>query len=96
MPAFLLLVLAEMFYTAKIKKQFFSINDMVSSLLSGVTNAVKDVLGLSVAIYTYAWLVDRVALTTHNTSWLTYLLAFIFLDLAGYILHYIQHKYNFF
>ena len=96
MPLFLLLVLAEMYYTIKVQRQFFSLNDMVSSLFSGVTNAVKDVLGLSVAIYTYAWMVDKVALMHIEATWLVYILAFIALDFAGYVLHSLQHKINFF
>ena len=36
--------------------------DMIASLNSGVTNVTKDVLGLSMAILSYEWLVSRIAI----------------------------------
>ncbi|HQU56839.1 MAG TPA: sterol desaturase, partial [Chitinophagaceae bacterium] len=61
MPAFLLLVLFEKWWAWRHKKLSFRNMDMVSSLSSGVTNVTKDVLGLSIAIITYSWLVAHIA-----------------------------------
>jgi hypothetical protein len=36
--------------------------DSVSSFSSGITNVVKDVLGISITIITYSWLVDKIAI----------------------------------
>jgi alkylglycerol monooxygenase len=72
------------------------LNDMLSSLSSGVTNVTKDVLGLSLAIISYGWIVDHVALTHVSASWLTFLIAFIVLDFSGYWVHRINHEYNIF
>lgn len=69
---------------------------MLSSLSSGVTNVTKDVLGLSLAIISYGWLVDHVALTHVSASWLIFLIAFIALDFSGYWVHRINHEYNIF
>ncbi len=96
MPAFLALVLFEKWYGWYRKKETVRTMDMFSSLSSGVTNVTKDVLGLSIALVTYEWLVNRVAITHINTTWLTYLITFIVLDFAGYTVHALDHKINFF
>ena len=56
MPVFLVLVLAEKMYGYLKDYDTVRYMDMVSSLSSGITNIVKDVLGLSVTILSYSWL----------------------------------------
>jgi alkylglycerol monooxygenase len=70
--------------------------DMISSLSSGVTNVTKDVLGLAVAVISYEWLMGKIALTHISTTWLTYFIVFVVLDFAGYTVHALDHKINFF
>jgi len=96
MPVFLLLVLFEKWYGWR--KGFDTVRnmDMISSMASGVTNVTKDVLGLGVALISYEWMVAHMALTSVNAGWLTYVVAFIALDLAGYLVHALNHKVNFF
>ena len=96
MPAFLLLVLLEKWYGWFKGKDTVPNMDMVSSLSSGVTNVTKDVLGLSIAILSYDWLVNRIALSHIQQSWLSAVVAFVVLDFAGYWVHRIDHKINFF
>ncbi len=96
MPAFLLLVLLEKFYGVWKKKETYRNMDMISSLSSGITNATKDVLGLSVAILGYGWLVNHLAIVHVQNTILTYIIAFIALDFACYWVHRIDHEYNFF
>jgi sterol desaturase/sphingolipid hydroxylase (fatty acid hydroxylase superfamily) len=96
MPAFLILVLLEKWYGWYKGNDTVRHMDMVSSLSSGVTNVTKDVLGLSIAVLSYGWLVERIALTQIKSGWLTFLVAFIVLDFAGYWVHRIDHKINFF
>lgn len=96
MPVFLLSVLFEKWYGWKKGKDTVSHMDMISSLTSGVTNVTKDVLGIAVALLTYEWLVDKIALTHIQATWLTYIIAFIALDFAGYLVHALDHKINFF
>lgn len=95
MPAFLALVLFEKWYGWK--KGFDTVRnmDMVSSLSSGITNVTKDVLGLSITIIGYDWLVQKVSLTEIKAGWLTYLIAFIVLDFSGYWVHRLSHEINF-
>lgn len=96
MPAFLLLVLFEKWYGWRKNEDTVNTMDMISSLASGVTNVTKDVLGLSIAIYSYGWMVDHLAIISIQATWLTYFIAFIALDFMGYWVHRIQHVYNFF
>ncbi len=96
MPVFLLLVLLEKWYAWKKGDDNVRTNDMVSSLLSGVTNVTKDVLGLSIAILSYGWMVTHWSLYQIEANWLTYLIAFLTLDFSGYCVHRIQHRFNFF
>ena len=96
MPAFLLLVLFEKFYGVWKGKDTVHNMDMISSLSSGVTNVTKDVLGLSLIIVGYSLLFEHLALLEINNSILTYAIAFLALDFAGYWIHRIQHSYNLF
>jgi len=96
MPAFLLLVLFEKWYGWYKGRDTVRGMDMLSSLSSGVTNVTKDVLGISLSIITYEWLVRNIAVYhVQSTVW-TYIIAFIVLDFSGYWVHRIDHKINFF
>ncbi|MEJ8840863.1 sterol desaturase family protein [Lacibacter sp. H375] len=96
MPAFLLLVIAEAYYGVWKGKQTVRNLDMISSLSSGITNVTKDVLGLSIAIIGYGWLADKLAIVHIENTILTYIIAFMALDFAGYWVHRLDHEYNFF
>ena len=96
MPVFLLLVLFEKWYGWRKGFETVRSMDMISSLTSGITNVTKDVLGLSFAIISYQWLLDRIAVTTVQSTFLTYIIAFVALDFAGYVVHTLNHKVNFF
>jgi len=95
-PAFLLLVLFEKWYGWYKGNDTVCGMDMLSSLGSGVTNVTKDVLGLSVSIISYEWLVNHIAVYhVQSTLWI-YVIAFIVLDFSGYWVHRIDHKVNLF
>ncbi len=96
MPSFLVLVLFEKWWGWRKGNDTVRTNDMLSSLSSGMTNVTKDVLGLSVVIISYGWLMDKVAVVHVPSGWITYAVAFIALDFAGYWVHRIAHEYNLF
>ncbi|MCE2823328.1 MAG: sterol desaturase family protein [Saprospiraceae bacterium] len=96
MPAFLVLVLFEKWYGWFRGRDTYGHLDMISSLSSGITNVVKDVLGLSISILSYRWLVDRVAVYQVEDTFLTYFVAFMALDFSGYWTHRLAHEVNFF
>jgi alkylglycerol monooxygenase len=95
-PIFLLLVLIEKCYAWYFKKEAFKTMDMLSSLSSGYTNTIKYVLKLGISILSYQWMVQHWAIFKIDSGILTYIIAFIALDFAGYIGHAINHKVNFF
>ena len=96
MPVFLLLVLFEKWWGWRKGKDTVRPMDMISSLGSGVTNITKDVLGLSIAVISYQWMLERFALVHISSSFWVYVIAFFGLDLAGYWTHRVQHVVNFF
>lgn len=96
MPVFLLLVLFEKWYGWRKGNDTVRQMDMISSLSSGVTNVTKDVLGLSLVIISYEWLVEKIAIVHIAPGFLVYVIAFVALDFAGYWVHRISHQYNLF
>jgi alkylglycerol monooxygenase len=95
-PIFFLMVMAEKCYGWWVKKDDFKAMDMISSLSSGFTNALKDSLQIGVSILTYQWLVSHVALIHIPFTWINVIIAFVALDFSGYWGHRINHVNNFF
>jgi sterol desaturase/sphingolipid hydroxylase (fatty acid hydroxylase superfamily) len=95
-PFFLVLIAVEwgvsIFTNNKV--MVFSDLDTISSLSSGMTNILKDVLQLSVIIISYQWFYDHLALFSIKTQWWHYTVAFILLDFAGYWSHRFEHRIN--
>jgi sterol desaturase/sphingolipid hydroxylase (fatty acid hydroxylase superfamily) len=96
MPVFLVLVLLEKLYGWFKGYDTVRNMDMISSLTSGVTNVTKDVLGLSITVLSYEWLVRNIAVYHIEATWLTYLVAFLVLDFSSYWTHRWAHHINIF
>lgn len=94
MPIFLLLILIETLAARKMQKTVSHSLDSVSSISSGMTNVIKDVLGLTVSLLTYDWLVGHLAVFDIRSTWITYLTTFIVIDFKGYWAHRWEHKIN--
>ncbi len=95
-PLFFVFVMAEKLYGYYFKNDSFKAMDMISSLSSGFTNALKDSLGLGISLITYKWLVEHIAIIHIPFTWLNVIIAFIALDFSGYWGHRINHYNNFF
>lgn len=95
-PFFLGLIIIEKCYGLWRGEDKTPVMDMVSSLMSGLTNAVKDVLGLSVSVLSYGWMVEHWAVAQLEPSWWVYSLVFVVLDFQGYWVHRWAHEINFF
>ena len=95
-PIFLGLVVLEKLYGYFFKKHPFQNMDMLSSMSSGFTNSVKDILGLSISILTYNWMVAHWTIYKIESSIWVYIIAFVSLDLTGYLVHRMAHQVNFF
>jgi len=96
MPLFLILIIIEKVCGVLLEKDTYNSMDTISSLSSGITNSVKDVLGLSISLITYDYLVKHLAIFEIKSSILVYIIAFIALDFQGYWVHRIAHEINFF
>jgi sterol desaturase/sphingolipid hydroxylase (fatty acid hydroxylase superfamily) len=95
-PFFVVLMLIEIGYGHFIKQQKYKVMDTVSSISSGLTNIVKDSLGLGVILVSYPYLVKHLALVQIEASWLVWLVAFLAIDFAGYWNHRLSHHVNLF
>lgn len=95
-PFFSLLVLVEALYGAYRGQQTLNNLDTISSLSSGITNVIKDSLGLVVIIISYPFLLRYLAIFEIETSWLLYAVAFVAVDFAGYWSHRLNHSVNYF
>ena len=95
-PGFVILIVLEMLYGYLKGNTTFRAMDTISSLSSGVTNITKDILGLSIKIVTYSWLVSHIALFEMKTTWLAVIITIIVKDFAGYWFHRMDHKLNYF
>jgi alkylglycerol monooxygenase len=93
-PLFLVLILIEHLVARRMGLAINRGPDMISSLSSGVTNTVKDVLELSIAIISYDWLVDHISIYHIESTWVLVVVAFVAKDFAGYWIHRFEHEFN--
>jgi alkylglycerol monooxygenase len=99
-PGFVLLILIENLWGWYKGVVYYRHMDTISSLSSGMTNVVKQVLGLTVVILSYSWLEARIGLwhfdvrSPADVPWWAWVVGFIALDLAGYIGHRLAHEIN--
>ncbi|WP_339919958.1 sterol desaturase family protein [uncultured Flavobacterium sp.] len=96
MPLFFVLIVLEKIYGTYKGEDNVPLMDSVSSISSGITNAVKDVLGLSITFISYGWMVSKIAIFHLEPNIITYLVAFVIIDFYGYWTHRIAHQVNFF
>ncbi len=95
-PFFMLLLLIERIAAGIKGEKVIRGMDTLSSLSSGTTNAIKDVLGLSFVIVSYSWIQQLVGVFQLEAEWYVYLIAFIGIDFAGYWNHRLSHQVNYF
>lgn len=95
---------AILFFTALIALEFVaslilkkSVNyglDTISSLSSGMTNTLKDVLGLGIVLFSYRWMFKHFAVFEIHSTILLYILGFILVDFSAYWSHRWNHVIN--
>ncbi|MEL6986735.1 MAG: sterol desaturase family protein [Bacteroidota bacterium] len=95
-PGFFGLIFIEVAFGWFKGKQTFNSMDTISSLSSGITNTLKSILGLTVIIISYSWLVDKIALVDIKATTLVYVLSFFAIDFASYWNHRLNHAINVF
>ena len=96
LPSFLVLILIEILYGIWKKKQTYTFMDTLSSLSSGTTNLIKDVLGIGIILISYPFLRETLAIITIEETILLYFVAFICIDFSSYWNHRLNHSINVF
>ena len=70
--------------------------DTISSLSSGFTNLMVDILGLGIIIFSYPFFYERLKVIELEESILLYFIAFVCVDFASYCHHRLKHSINIF
>ena len=94
LPLFLLLILIEMIVAKWRSKDVIKSMDAVSSLSSGLTNTLFKILGLTIYIFSYDFLLRHFTVFTIQSKPLQYFIGFITLDFYVYWWHRWRHQYN--
>ena len=95
-PIFFFLVLLEILYGFVLKRKYYNLMDTLSSLSSGITNLLKDLLGIGIIIISYPFIKKSISIIELNESIYLYIIAFVCLDFASYWNHRLNHSINFF
>lgn len=95
MPVFLTLIIFEKLYGHYKGEDTAPNMDAVSSVSSGMVNSLKDVLGLSISLISYDWIVSKIAIFNLEASIAAYIIGFIAIDFYGYWSHRLSHQINF-
>ena len=95
-PIFSVLIIVEVLYGVWKKDQKHSYMDTISSLSSGFTNLMVDILGLGIIIFSYPFFYERLKIIELEESVLFYFIAFVCVDFASYCHHRLKHSINIF
>ncbi len=93
-PGFVLLIVIEYIASIIMKYPVNKSMDTISSLSSGMTNTLKDLLGLSIVIVSYDWMYNTLGIFTISSPIWLYIVAFVLIDFASYWSHRFNHEYN--
>lgn len=94
LPIFFLLIIIEMIAAKWKNKDVIKSMDTVSSLSSGLTNTLFKILGITVYLFTYDFLLQHFTLFKTESKVLQYCIAFITIDFYAYWWHRWRHEYN--
>ena len=95
-PIFLILILVEISYGAWKNDLKHSYMDTISSLSSGFTNLMVDILGLGIIIFSYPFFYESLKVIELEESIFLYFIAFVCVDFASYCHHRLKHSINIF
>lgn len=95
-PAFVLLIVAEMVWGRLKGAAHYEPKDTATSLVMGLGSQVAGVLFGGLALASGFWIWDNFRLFDLGFHWWTFLLAFLFDDLAYYVFHRASHRIRWF
>jgi len=93
-PGFVVLIIIEYIASLVMDKKVSNSMDTISSLSSGMTNTLKDVLKLAIVIVSYEWMHTHIAMFEIKSDLMMYATCFILVDFASYWSHRWNHEIN--
>jgi alkylglycerol monooxygenase len=94
-PVFAILVLSEKLYGHLKGNDTVPWMDALSSSYSGITFVVRILFGFGITIVSYEFMVEHLAITSIETTWLSYVVTFVVMDFQAYWGHRLVHEVNF-
>ena len=91
-PAFVLLVLAEMIYGWKTGRARFEGKDTFTSLIMGLGSTISGALTAALSVGLGYWVWENFAIFDMGAAWWVFLLAFVFDDFTYYWVHRMGHR----
>lgn len=93
-PGFVVLIIIEYLVSRIMNRDIANSMDTISSLSSGMTNTLKELLGLAIVLVSYQWMVSHLSLFEIPSTVAVCIVAFILIDFASYWSHRFNHEYN--
>ncbi len=93
-PGFVVLIIIEYIASLIMGRSVGNAMDTISSLSSGMTNTLKEILGLAIVIVSYGWMVEHFSLLTIQSEVWLYIVCFVLVDFASYWSHRFNHEIN--
>jgi alkylglycerol monooxygenase len=94
LPFFIFLIIVEWYVGFRKNNVTIRSFDTISSLSSGITNTLKQILGLTIVIISYKYLYAHFSIIEIKNQWYIYVIGFIGIDFAGYWTHRFEHVIN--
>ena len=94
-PVFLVLILIEIGWSAWSGKNVYRFNDLISNIGCGIGSQVVGAFTKTAIFAIYLWTYDHWRLFTIENSALTWIVAFLLVDLLYYWFHRLSHEVNF-
>ncbi|MEL6123524.1 MAG: sterol desaturase family protein [Bacteroidota bacterium] len=95
-PGFIGLIIIEYLWSRIVHREIANSMDTIASLSSGMTNTLKDMIGLALVIVGYEWMHRHLSLGEVPNDVLVYVIAFVMIDFAAYWSHRFNHEINLF
>jgi sterol desaturase/sphingolipid hydroxylase (fatty acid hydroxylase superfamily) len=94
-PLFFVLMGAELAWSAYTHRKVYRFNDFVANLGCGIGSQVVGAFSKTLIFAAYLWTYDHARLFTLERSVLTWIVAFLLVDLLYYWFHRLSHEVNF-
>lgn len=94
LPIFIALIFLEMIVAKITNRKVMNSMDTVSSLSSGISNTLFKILGITIYIISYDFLLEHITFFKIESMILQYIIGFLTIDFYAYWWHRWRHEYN--